>query len=109
MAQQLLHEHYQLLEAKAYNSPGKDWNSTKIPDSFDAVCKIYSTVYDRLDAAKSFILNQVLCSQSRILLKVVIRFKLPSGTVKPLLVATSIKQATCIKQAGIAFPKRRLY
>ena len=29
-----------------------------------------------------------------------------SNTVKPVLVATSIKQATCIKQACIQFPKQ---
>ena len=29
-----------------------------------------------------------------------------TGTVKPLLVATSIKQATCIKQACIHSPKK---
>ena len=29
--------------------------------------------------------------------------------VKPVLVATSIKQATCIKQAFIHFPKRRVH
>ena len=28
------------------------------------------------------------------------------STVKPVLVATSIKQATCIKQACIQFPKK---
>ena len=29
-----------------------------------------------------------------------------SGTVKPVLVATSIKQSTCTKQAHIQFPKQ---
>ena len=32
--------------------------------------------------------------------------KLLSNTVKPVLVATSIKQATCIKQACFQFPKQ---
>ena len=29
-----------------------------------------------------------------------------TSTVKPVLVATSIKQATCIKQACVQFPKQ---
>ena len=28
------------------------------------------------------------------------------ATVKPVLVATSIKQATCVKQTSIKFPKK---
>ena len=30
----------------------------------------------------------------------------PPNTVKPVLVATSIKQATCIKQACVQFPEK---
>ena len=40
--------------------------------------------------------------------KVILRYKRIGYniTVKPVLVVTSIKQATCIKQASVLFPKR---
>ena len=52
---------------------------------------------------------RILClefSNSASLYKNVFRKRGRAFTVKPALVATSIEQATCIKQASVQFPKR---